>query len=1004
MSPRLVALAVVISCTPGALFGQTATSSSRNRETRTPYIQSSWTTETGLPENSVTALVQTRDGYLWLGTFGGLARFDGVKFTVFDTGNSPGLGGNRITYLYEDPDGGLWIAFESGGLSRYFAGSFVTYTTSEGLPDSRVVRLTHDRQGIIWATTALGTARLDNGRFVTEQMLFGLPNANLIYYLESGDGSAWLGPMHGLVRAAQGRLEAVLPRPSFIHEANDGSVWAYNRERGLDRYRDGAWTNYRVSADVVPGHDAARTTAFAGRDGTICVLTSAGVARFKDGSRVAFTPVSNLPEWRVAMEDREGNLWIGSNGLGLHRFKQARVTAYGKEEGLSDHMFMSIVDDTRGGLWLGGSTLFPWARSRLFHYRDDVFTEYSFEAVIWALRPDHQGGVWLGEYGKLRRLHDGRLTEYPQFEGTPVVAVFEDRDRVMWVGTLSGHVSGSPGGLYRYSGGTFTAIRKEEGLVHNNVRVITQDRAGALWVGTEGGLSRIRDGTFTNYTTKDGLSNDFVLDIHEDPDGTLWIATYGGGLSRFREGRFARVTTEHGLFENFIARILADDRGNFWMSSNHGIYRVARADLHAVADGRLRSVPYVPYGVADGMRTNECSAGGQPGGWKASDGKLWFPTLRGVVIVDPAEVDIAAPPVAIEQVLVDNQQVALAGTPDAPPGNGDFEFHYTGLSLASPEKVRFRYRLDGYDHDWMDAGTRRAAYYTNIPPGSYRFRVIASNGDGLWSQTGAAFAFRLRPHFYQTTGFRTVVTGGLFGLMWLGYHRRVTKLRTRHLKQQAFSRQLIQSQEGERRRIAAELHDSLGQNLLIIKNRALLGAMAATDHARAREEFAEIDTSVTQSIEEVRQIAYNLRPYHLDRLGLTQALEDMIERVADASGITFSTQIDGVDGLLLEDAEIGLFRIVQESLNNIVKHSAASRAGVEVVREGPRLRIRIWDNGKGFTPRAGDTAGGFGLAGMAERVRMLGGVRTIESLPGRGTRVSIELELPVKVEEAHESV
>jgi signal transduction histidine kinase len=301
------------------------------------------------------------------------------------------------------------------------------------------------------------------------------------------------------------------------------------------------------------------------------------------------------------------------------------------------------------------------------------------------------------------------------------------------------------------------------------------------------------------------------------------------------------------------------------------------------------------------------------------------------------------------------------------------------------------------------------AYYTNIRPGDYRFRVIASNGDGVWNQIGAAFDFRLRPRFYQTPFFPAAVGAGIVGLMSAAYHRRVTTLRRRNLEQQAFSRQLIQSQERERQRIAAELHDSLGQNLLIIKNRAVFGAMASQDHAPSREQFDEITTSMSQSIEEVRQIAYNLRPYHLDRLGLTQALEEMVERVADASRITFSTELDPVDGIFSKDAEISLFRIVQESVNNIVKHSSATEARVQAVRDGPRLRITVWDNGKGFTPRdaSGGAERGFGLAGMAERVRMLGGARTIQSVPGQGTTVAIELELPARFgqpEESHERI
>ena len=940
-------------------------------------------------------MVQTRDGYLWLGTFGGLARFDGVKFTIFDTGNSPRLGGNRITYLYEDKEGGLWIAFESGGLSRFHDGRFVTYTVEHGLPDSRVVRLAEGRDGTLWATTALGTARLEQGRFVTDEVLFGLPNNNLVYYLQSRDGSVWLGPLSGLVRWHQNQQENHLSRPALITESVDGSIWTYRRDRGFDQLLDGRWIHYPVVSDV-PGGESGKKTAFVGRDQSICILTAEGVTRFREGRRVSFTKLPGLPDWRVALEDREGNLWIGSNGLGLYRFKEPRVTAYAGDEGLSDDMFLTITDDTRGGLWLGGGTLSPTGISKLFHHRDGVFTAYPFEAIVWALQPDSEGGLWLGEYGKLRRLVDGRLTEFKQFEGTPVLALAADPEGVLWVGTIAGHVSGSAGGLYRYQGGHFTPIRTAEGLVHNNVRVIRRGRDGTLWVGTEGGLSRFHDGKFINYTTKDGLSNGFILDIYEDADRTLWIGTYGGGLSRFKDGRFAQITTGQGLFDNFVSRIIEDDGGHFWICSNHGIYRTSRADVNAVADGRLQSVPYTRYGAADGMKTSECSAGGQPAGWKARDGKLWFPTLRGVVVIDPTKVDSAAPPVAIEQVFVDTKPISASERLQAAPGTRDFEFHYTGLSLASPEKVLFRYRLDGYDEGWVEAGTRRTAYYTNIRPGDYTFRVTASNGDGVWNATGASFSFRLRPRFHQTMAFQGAALLGCAGLLWIGYDRRITYLRRRHAQQQAFSRELIESQERERKRIAGELHDSLGQNLLIIKNRALLGSMAAANRGAVEEQLDAIDASVTRSIEEVRQLAYNLRPYHLDRLGLTQALEEMVERVAAASGIRFSTQIDAVDGLFDKDAEISVYRIAQESINNIVKHSAATEASVRVLRRNRTVRITITDNGRGLPPGMASSGEprerGFGLAGIAERVRILGGTTTLQSAPGEGTVISVEID------------
>jgi signal transduction histidine kinase/ligand-binding sensor domain-containing protein len=947
-----------------------------------------WTTENGLPQNSVTSIIQTRDGYLWLGTFGGLVRFDGVKFTVFDTGNSQGLGGNRIIRLYEDRSGNLWIALEQSGLARYSQGKFTTFTKNDGLPTSAVVRMAEDKEGKFWVTTALGIARLSEGRFVTEETLFGLPNKDTFYYLQSRDGSVWLGPQNGLVRYQAGTSTRYPFRPPFICETKDGSVWAFDQDRGLARFEAGSWITYPINDDL-PGHGGRVIQAFVGRDDTICLLTSDGLTRFKDGKRVSSQPIVGLPGLISVLEDREGNLWIGSEREGLHRFKNVPITAYAAEEGLADASFVPITEDGKGGLWLGAT--------KLFHFAAGVFSIEIQPAAVWALQRDREGSLWIGDYGKLRKLKDGRITEYPLFSGTPVVSLFESRDGSLWIGTLSGHVSGSLGGLYCFKDGEFTPYRTSEGLVHNNVRHITEDRSGALWIGTEGGLSKFQNGRFTNYTTQQGLSHNYVREIYEDADGTLWIGTYGGGLNRFKDGRFTNITTKQGLYDNVVSRILEDDRGNFWMSSNRGIYRASRKELNDFADGRAGSINCVSYGVADGMKTNECNGGGQPAGWKDRDGKLWFPTIRGVVAVDPNQINPLSPPVAVEQVLIDQQPADVWQSVAAPPGKGDLEIHYTGLSFVAPEKVRFKYRLDGYDEGWVDVGPRRVAYYTNLPPGNYMFRVIACNNDGVWNETGAVFRFRLRPHFYQTKVFYGLALAALVGLAFLGYQRHTKKLRRKHAEQQAFSRQLIESQEGERKRIAAELHDSLGQSLIIIRNRALLSLNKPGDHERAMEQLEEISAAAAHAIAEVKEISYNLRPYQLDRLGLTRALESMIRGATESSGVRFRVEIDPFDGLLSKEGEINVYRIVQEGVNNIIKHSEATEASVAVKRGAGHLQIAIEDNGKGFTAAAADADGtrkrGFGLTGMVERARMLGAHHTIRSAPGRGTTIIIKIAI-----------
>jgi signal transduction histidine kinase/ligand-binding sensor domain-containing protein len=985
MSTRMAVSAQVAVTWLVLVFSVTTALSQVSAERVGIYLHDVWGTESGLPQSSITAIAQTRDGYLWLGTFGGLARFDGVKFTVFEKANSPGLQSNRVTALYEDRAGNLWVGLEHGGVARYTQGKFTSFGFASGMPDLAVIAVKEDQQGNIWLNTHAGLTYLSKEGITTQASYFGLPRDLLSFALAGRDGSVWLRTPQGLARFHAGITTRFSFRAPFICETEDGSVWVHNFEQGLLRFHQGKWTEFPIN-DELPSRTGPEAHfrmpyAFTGRANTICILTSAGLSRFKEGKQVYYQLINDLPYAEVVFEDREGNLWIGSNITGIHRYKEAPIEAFTAKEGLSDDGFLPITEDGAGGLWLGGD--------KLYHFQAGKFAAHPFGLKAWALQYTRDGALWGGFYGGLLSLKGDAITRYPTLDKLQVVAIFEDQEGTMWAGTNEG--------LYRYQDGSFTVYRTGEGLIHNNVRHITQDRQGTLWIGTLGGLSRLQNGKFTNYTTAQGLSDNHVRDIYEDADGTLWFGTYGGGLNRYKDGRFTPIMAKDGLFDNVVSRILEDERGNFWMSCNRGIYRASRRELNDFTDGRTASINCIAYGVADGMKSSECNGNGQPAGWKDRTGKLWFPTIQGVVMIDPQKINELPPPVAIEQVTIDHQPMDLWQWAVAPPGKGDLEIHYTGLSLVAPEKMRFKYKLEGYDEDWVNAGARRVAYYTNLAPGGYTFKVIASNNDGVWNQAGAQFTFSLRPHFYQTKWFYALSVAGLIGLVVFGYRRRVAHLRQRHAEQRAFSRQLIESQENERKRIAAELHDSLGQSLIIIRNRALLSLNKPDDHERALAQMEEISTAAAQAISEVKEIAYNLRPYQLDRLGLTKALEGMIAGLSETCGVKFKVELDNLDGLLPPDDEISLYRVVQESVSNIVKHSGATEATVAVKHNSHNLHVYIQDNGKGFNPDTTDGTGarqrGFGLIGIAERAHMLGAKHQIRTAPGKGVTVEIKIEL-----------
>ncbi len=426
----------------------------------------------------------------------------------------------------------------------------------------------------------------------------------------------------------------------------------------------------------------------------------------------------------------------------------------------------------------------------------------------------------------------------------------------------------------------------------------------------------------TAYTGKDGLAEN-IRTIYEDSDGTFWIGTYDSGLSRFKNGKFTSYTTAEGLFSNGVFQILEDKRGNFWMSSNQGIYRVNKEQLNDFADGKISAVTSTVFGKSDGMLNVECNGGRQPAGIKTSDGKFWFPTQDGVAIINPEAIPFnpLPPPVVIESAFLEGKKVELTDKLEIQPDQDNLEINYTGLSFIKPEQVQFKYKLEGLDEDWTNAANRREAYYPYLPPGKYTFRVIAANSDNVWNNEGAAIAITVLPPFYRTFWFigLAILSFGVVGFAL--YKRRVSELERRRTAQEEFSRRLINAHESERRRIAAELHDSLGQSLAMIKNSAVFGSQTAEDLPAAKEQLAEISTQSAHAIAEVREIAYNLRPYLLDRLGLTKAIRSLLNKTADAYPIKVISEVDEVDEFFPNEAEISIYRIVQESLNNVIKHS-----------------------------------------------------------------------------------
>lgn len=972
------------------------------------YQQLVWQDQHGLPQNGVSSILRTRDGYLWLGTIEGAARFDGVRFVVFDNNNTPEFKSNQILSLAEDRAGSLWLGAVSGGLTRYTDGRFRLYTKQDGLSSDFVRSLLADRAGNLWIGTRGGGLNLfRDEHFTTYTTRDGLPSDQILTLAEDRDGILWIGTSNGLARFEQGRFTVYTTRDGLPHDRvnalwpetqgdSAGELWV-GTVGGLCRLKQGHCV---APAQTLPPGSV--TALYEDRKHNLWVGTGGNGLLLLEGGNVSqYTVRDGLPSDTVLAlhQDAEGDIWVGTVDGGLCQLREGRFSVYTREDGLPHDFATAVFEDSQGSLWMGTNggvgrlkdgTITAWTGGQSRPENDSI-TE------------DRAGNIWLSARGQLTQFRDGQFTRWTTAQGLPYEPVREllgDHAGNLWIST-PGH------GLTRFREGRFRSFDTRDGLADNEPTALYESRDGQLWVGTvSGSISRFDAETqhFITWTAKDGLPGDQVLAFHADRAGSLWIGTNGGGLRRFKDGRFVSITVRDGLFDNRTFQILSDtedDSGNLWMSSNRGIFRVSLRELNDFADGRLTSVSSVAHGVADGMLSRECN-GASPAGWKTRDGRLWFPTVKGVVAIDPEQRNKQPSLVAIEGMRIDNRALAIDAWQPATrdpqssiqlrPGQENLEIEYTGINWRRPQQIRFKYQLAGFNQDWVNAGTRRTAYFSNLPPGDYMFKVTADNGEGVWNTTDTSVRIVVLPPFYRTAWFLTLAFLSVTGVVSAAFKYRINQLQRRQAAQESFARQLIDSQEHERRRIAAELHDSLGQHLIVIKNRALLGSMKSLDGSK--EQFEEISASATQSIDEVKQIAYNLRPYHLDKLGLGTSIEAMTERLGASTNIEFTVDVPSVDGAVPKDQEINVYRIVQESLNNIVKHSGATRASIDITHGGQDLVITIADNGKGFDAKAAKTAtigSGFGLAGMAERVGMLGGRHAIVSAPGQGTTVTIVL-------------
>jgi signal transduction histidine kinase/ligand-binding sensor domain-containing protein len=949
----------------------------------TGYAVDLWREAEGLPQSRIRAIVQTHDGYIWLGTDNGVVRFNGASFTAF-TVETGSLKDNEVWALQEDDEHALWIGTYGGGITRLKDGRFRTFTTADGLPDDVVTHIDKDSSGDLWISTQSGLSRYSHGVFTTLATPSGSGNnfgaicaqsphsvfvATASRVLRFGDGG--FQAVDGIVRDRDGAIEQLVC-------ASDGSLWIGFANAVIKQWKNGSLATRASEHTQTPQV----TLLYEDPAGGIWAAFGQKLHKWINGRFDPVTLEDDAPDLGVAYSmrvDREGSIWVGLQSNGLARLRYKQLSTLAAREGLPNDSARSVFQDRRGDLWIGTASGFV----RYSNGHPTAYTELDGRRLgpIRSFAEDAQGRLWVAAGNDLLLMNGERPARFPAWKGeAEIEVIFRDAADAMWVGT-------DGGGLYEFRGGVFRNYRDRDGLAGNRIRALFQDSHGALWISAFGaGVSQYVNGVFTNYGLGSGLAGSRVSTIHEDEEGALWFATRRG-LTRLKDGKFFSYTSASGLLVDFIYSILDDGKGNFWFSCAQGVFKVSKAELRDFADGRIKKIASVSYGVRDGMRTRACNVGNQPAAWKTTDGTLLFSSMKGVVVVAPNRLRSSnfVPPVRIESVSVNRRPQPLDRGPSLSLGEGDVEIDYAALSYLDPEKVRFKYMLEGADNDWVDAGGRRFAYYANLRPGRYLFRVIAGTAGGTWNEAGASYGFYLKPRFYQTQAFIGAVVSGVLLLAWLLVRLRMHELKARYSAVLA-----------ERNRISQDIHDTFAQNLAGIALQLDAMTMQLEEIPPGVKERIDEACNLTRySLAEVRRAVGDLRSDELEREELPSALPAIARKMAANSAVEPAIQVVGTPKRLNPVTEKNLLRIFQEALANALKHANAQAIDIEL-RYGPEdLILRVRDDGRGFDAERIIPLGigHYGLTGMRERTERIGGRLTLRSAPGQGTELLIVVPL-----------